>query len=356
MELHSVVSGTKFKEIYEGEVFIKLTNKDERHRYITFKDGLNVDPVPFNPKGDCSAGGIYFIKKEEIGKWITYAEAPMFYYRYVDFPSDALIYSEGDKFKADKLLLGGRHEIFADDDELFKLILVNFPQCLEYTKIQTEEFCLIAVSSDGLAIRYVNQQTDNVCRAAIKQNSISLLYIKEKTDELEELAIKESKNGECLRYVRKQTDKLCMQAVKQNGIALKFIKVRTPILCLTAAKNNGRALQYVPADILTIDICENALKQAGFMINHVPFEMRTEALWKIAVRQNGMNLEYSCRLDFEQSEELCMIAVKHCGKALKFVCKQTVKICEIALANNALALKYVKIDLPVELREKAIKL
>jgi hypothetical protein len=39
--------------------FFKIVNP-KGHNGMVYKEGLNVDVLPFNPSGDCEAGGIYF--------------------------------------------------------------------------------------------------------------------------------------------------------------------------------------------------------------------------------------------------------------------------------------------------------
>ena len=44
--------------------YYKITNEEETHNNLKYKTGLNVDPLPFNPEGDCIKGGIYFASKD----------------------------------------------------------------------------------------------------------------------------------------------------------------------------------------------------------------------------------------------------------------------------------------------------
>ena len=50
--------------------FYKVVNPKGHHGLI-YKEGLNVDPLPFNPHGDCESGGIYF-SREDILAFIGY--------------------------------------------------------------------------------------------------------------------------------------------------------------------------------------------------------------------------------------------------------------------------------------------
>jgi len=89
--------------------FYKITNKKEKHNSLRYKTGLNVDPLPWNPSGDCEPGGIYFSREDilafiEYGPWI----------RKVTIPYGIEVYEnpgEPKKWKAHKVILGERREI-----------------------------------------------------------------------------------------------------------------------------------------------------------------------------------------------------------------------------------------------------
>ena len=49
-------------EIKEQKLF-KIVNKAGHHELV-YKEGWNIDPLPFNPHGDCEDGGIYFAGKD----------------------------------------------------------------------------------------------------------------------------------------------------------------------------------------------------------------------------------------------------------------------------------------------------
>jgi len=89
--------------------YYKVLNEKERHRNIQYKTGLNIDPIEFNPSGDCEPGGIYFSRKD-IFAFINYGP----WIRKVTLPKDAKIYEnpgKPKKWKADKVILGEREEI-----------------------------------------------------------------------------------------------------------------------------------------------------------------------------------------------------------------------------------------------------
>jgi len=89
--------------------YYKILNKDENHHNLQYKTGLNVDPIPFNPRGNCKPGGIYF-SREDILAYLGYG----CWIREVTLPENEEIYEETGnpkKFKAHSVILGERREI-----------------------------------------------------------------------------------------------------------------------------------------------------------------------------------------------------------------------------------------------------
>ena len=89
--------------------YYKILNEEECHRGLQLKTGLNVDPEPFNPSGDCEPGGIYFAR-EDIFAFLNYGP----WIREVVIPEDAQVYEnpgKPKKWKADKVILRERERI-----------------------------------------------------------------------------------------------------------------------------------------------------------------------------------------------------------------------------------------------------
>lgn len=83
------------------------------------------------------------------------------------------------------------------------------------------------------------------------------------------------------------------------------------------------------------------------MLNTSPFEIKcvidqTEELCLFAVRRNGYVLQYVK----EQNESICLEAVKQDGYALQYVKEQTESICLEAVKQNGEALAFVKNQTP----------
>ena len=137
----TVLSGSEFNKQFADKKFVKLTTETENHNGFQFKTGLNIDTVTFDPSGECQPGGIYFCEIDKFYQWISYNDKICVNYREVTMPDDAKVYIETNKFKADKINLGEKKDIWSD-----------------------EKMCELAVSQDGYAYimsrnrqkRYVN--------------------------------------------------------------------------------------------------------------------------------------------------------------------------------------------------------
>ena len=110
-------------------------------------------------------------------------------------------------------------------------------------------------------------------------------------------------------------------------------------------------LEYLPQfisygiNIAYIELCKDALfycdpegfkwKTNKFIITKIE---QTEEICKLAVKQNGSALRYVGN----QTDEICKLAIQQDGYALRYVGNQTDKICKLAVQQNGDALQYVK--------------
>ena len=142
MSIGTVLTGEEFNKIYNGVEFYKFLNDDLIHYNFKYNIGLNVDTIPFNPRGKCSKGGLYFCKKSKCHLFVTEYGHKM---ALIEIPNNALIYIEEDKFKADKLIITKIND-FEDvlDDFWIELISKN-GRALEFVKDQTKEICKLAI-------------------------------------------------------------------------------------------------------------------------------------------------------------------------------------------------------------------
>jgi len=164
--------------------YVKILNEKMNHHGFQYKEGLNVDSVPFNPDGECNAGGLYFTDQEHIHEFISFGTL----LADVCVPKNARVYQEHKKWKAEQIILSNIRPI-------------------------PYEIYLRAIKENYYALSFIKNQTHQLCLEAVKHNRYAL------------------------EFVKIQTPKICMEAIKQNGLALQYAEVKTPELRLVAEKN-----------------------------------------------------------------------------------------------------------------------
>jgi hypothetical protein len=289
-----VLTGKTFKSLNRSKRIIKLTTATENHNGVTFKTGMNIDHIKFNPIGTCKPGGFYFCKYDDFHNYLDYTSgfSPNIIKfcinsRNVDIPDDAKVYiEENNKFKTDKFLLSEPIKIYEDHDMCLH-IAKNRPHYIKFIKNKTYAICLNAVKVDGTALQHIEEQTHELCMIAVKQSGYALQHVKNQTEEICRLAVE--KSCFALECITKQTDEICRIAVQQNGLALKYVKNQTDDLCRLAVQQNGLALKYV--------------------------KNQTDDLCGLAVQQNGLALAYV----INQTEKICSLAVQQTDDALQYV-------------------------------------
>ena len=107
VEANVCFRGDVFNDIMSalGLTPVKLTNRTEIHNGLAFGTGTFADPIPFNRKGKCCAGGIYFTMAEYENMWYHYRkDDPMVWRRVVMVPEDAkVVFEEGFKCKTNTI-------------------------------------------------------------------------------------------------------------------------------------------------------------------------------------------------------------------------------------------------------------
>ena len=298
--------GTEFNEQYPNTEFYKVLTTDCKHYGFTYQHGLNIDHIPFNPMGECSLGGLYFTEVDKVSYWIDRFKSV--YIAKVTIPSNASVYVEKDKFKADQFILD------LDNKMLIK----------DFYMWENEEFCKISVSqADTYNLIFVRNQPDEICKLAVKHDYRALEYVINQTDDICKIAV--SNHGFALEFVKDQTDDICKMAVK-NGYGLEFVKVQTDEICKIAVSKNGRALQYVINQ--TYELCKLAVSQNGHALEFV--KVQTGELCQLAVSQNAYALKYVRN----QTDEMCVLAVSQNPFALEYVNVQTDELCQLAVSHN----------------------
>lgn len=185
---------------------------------FVYSDGLNVDTVPFNPTGYCSAGGLYFTNIENF-----FCHCHTYHTHVVEVivPDDAKVYIEHRKYKADKLILK-----LQDRRTITKFI------CEEYQRLT-----ICGGSSDFII------------------NTFKLIP----TDKLTEDMVKYFVNF-----------------IKCGKFSLNFVPehLKTAEICELAVENADWSIQFVPAHLLTLEMCNKVILNNPHLIAYIPEHFR----------------------------------------------------------------------------------
>ena len=334
----TVLSGNDFNSLYPNTAFYKLIYINFKHNNFTYKHGLNVDHIPFNPTGSCSAGGLYF---SELNKVCTWLYLDSVYIAKVTIPTDALVYIEATSFKADKFVLDLDNKIlikdwhFWADADWCKQAITQNAYLLRFVKNQTKELCELAVQITPSTIRYVEKQTAELCEMAVKKDGYALQYVViPQTENMGKLAVRQ--NGMALHLVKPQTKETCEIAINRHINSLYHVEDQTKELCEMALDKDVKSLQYIRRP--TLEILDYVFKKGGngWLLKYIA--KQTEEIRNLAVKYDGHALSY---MDTPPTYEQCKIAVQQNGICLIHVKFQTDELRELAIQQNPEALQYV---------------
>lgn len=189
--------------------FYKLLADDLVHNWFTYKEGLNVDLLKFNPSGQCQPGGLYFTQLRYLDLWSNKHWTKI---AAVTLPPDAQLYPEpcGTKWKADRLVLSDirpLHEFLAELDETSLLEMLS-----GHHSLKTQ-----------FLIRHIRAPSEAVCCAAIQLNVRALKYIEEPSTAVLKYAV--ALDYRALHWVpwHLETDELCKLAIEQDFDAVWMV-------------------------------------------------------------------------------------------------------------------------------------
>lgn len=252
-------SGHEFNSLFPSNKFYKITNEEEMHHGLQYRDGIVTDINKFDPTAECN-GGIYFSDIKYIHLYFCYGV----YIRRVRIPSDARVCIESRKIKTSKICLEEKLPI-----EEFKLL-------------KDVNYCKMIVNEKLPTYKYIKYMPTDFHKSVVMSHSSALAHIHTQTNELCEYAV--ACNGLSLKYVKIQTPKICEIAVSNNGLALKYVEIQTHAICEIAVSNNGMALEFVHRQTPTI--CEIAVRQRISSYKFVKEENKTLELNKLLVSLN----------------------------------------------------------------------
>ena len=241
--------------------YIKLTTENNTHNGYQYKEGLNCLDGEFNNKKVCGSGGLYFCRKEDIGKWTFYNYKQMHYIWDVKLCEDSKIVDMGDKLKTDKFILSNKRSIW-DNKELCKLSVSNNGNALEFVKpeFMSYEICKLAVQQSGYALQYVPSEfiSYEICKLAVQRDGYALKYVPPGL----------------------MNEEICKLAFQENGYTLRYVspELMNEEICKLAVQQDGYALQYVPPELMNKEICKLAVQNTLFAIPYIKCELITDEI------------------------------------------------------------------------------
>jgi hypothetical protein len=295
-------------------------------------------------------------------------------------------------------------------EELCLLAIKQSPFNIQHITVHTEKLCIEAASINGLVFSSLKVRTYPVCLAAVKQYPpiFSLIDKSMRTEELCMEAIKI--NGSVIQMIEKPTRNMMLEAINQNSESIRFCKEPDELICITAIKDDPLNLAHIPSAFQSTDICVyavckdleaykdvhnpsislslhflrknpeiiqymsqttleqihteyhdqlvDAIKNRPKMLKHLKPEFQTPEVCIAAVKRNGHLLRHLN--ESQQITAVVLAAVSKNGNAIhlikqpnNYTVSDLTAICEAAIKNNALSLKYVKkIWIPIVTRKR----
>jgi hypothetical protein len=241
--MQSTISGKDFNDklandstfpFYKKEL-VKLAVENNIHNGFEFKEGLNVDPVPFNASGNCTKGGFYFTFSDYWSEWVSYRSEFMYWMWDVKIPDDTQVYLESDsKIKVDKFILENKRCIY-DCEERCMLAVSRNGWVIRFIKDPSEEMKLEAVRQDGSAIRIIKNPSERVQLEAVKRNGLAIQYIENPSEAVQLAAVRQ--DGYAIRCIEYPSERVQLEAVRQDRTVIRLIKDPSETVQLEAARH-----------------------------------------------------------------------------------------------------------------------
>lgn len=265
----SVTSKVLGKDLRDLKLY-KITNFEERHEKMRYRNGLNVDCLEVDEK---SLTGLYFFELKDI---LNYVYMDGYWIREVFLDYEEPVYCMEKKYRAKRINLGPRMRLdnfLIEDLDLLNEIVegledryrpVGITRFISYKSSnnypeQVTEIMLKACKKSGLEFGFI----PNYCKKLINEEIVKTVC---KT------------NGRCVMNLHEKflTKEILEIACNENGEALYFIPINmiTKELCEIACKNNGSSIRYVPNELLTYDICKIAVDNDNRSIRFLPEEFK----------------------------------------------------------------------------------
>uniref|UniRef100_A0A6C0E5U3 Uncharacterized protein n=1 Tax=viral metagenome TaxID=1070528 RepID=A0A6C0E5U3_9ZZZZ len=142
-----------------GDTLIKIIRSDKCHNGFTYKIGLNILDKPFEPKGSCVPGGLYYTNIDNIPDYYGYGELLVT----VRIPDDAQVVQDpcihSKKWRTDKIILCEEYPLF-DPETIKKFNLKITPNYIDSASMYGHIDVLEWLKNSELQLAYSNYAMD----------------------------------------------------------------------------------------------------------------------------------------------------------------------------------------------------
>ena len=211
-------------------------------------------------------------------------------------------------------------------------------------------FCAKCLMQNGLALQYVSPTLLHgpagpyLARVAVLNQGLALQYIRE-------LIVKDDRTVEMTDNISSSSGSSESSESSESSVSSKSSE-SSESCCVSfssnlvkiAVANNGRALQFVPSELVSIDLCQIAVQNCGMALEFVPPQFRTSDVLRTALNNDGMSLQFCAS---ECTLQQCMSALFQNGLALQFASSHDAKnlhVCRAAVHSNPLALQFARVQ------------
>lgn len=220
-------------------------------------------------------------------------------------------------------------------------------------ELRTLHICNLAIEfSSSTSFVHVPQEyiSFDLCKKAFQTNGLLLLHLKKDFSEIEMYELYKiclNNNGLVIQHIAYYflTTELCYIAIRQTPSAIKFVpaplltqdmckevvsadysclkhipsEYKKYELCYNAILRDGLLLHYVPWDIISYDMCINALKNNYMTFPNIPKKFRNDYVYECVLGKNGKYLNH---IDAHAiTPKLAELAIQTTPSALRFVPK-----------------------------------
>lgn len=326
----------------QGVELWKTLSDNKTHFGYVWHEGLNEDPLPWNPEGVCSKGGLYFTTIDMLTCYMDRSVWDRSWIGRITVDDDEPVWQEPNgKWKAHRVTLSDVRRI-KDLDDRDKYYFLRGIDCLpKYDAANRQEVWVEMLTCYPWFMEFLTDRDMPIVRQIISRDGCFLVYVPKdmRTYELCVVAVK--RNWYALKHVPKdkKTYELCMLAVQRDGYALEFVPpaMQTREMCTLAIERDRNALQFVRLE-KPGKIYLNAVKRDCWYLQHVPKQHQTRKLVMAALKQNGRLLK---DVLVPLTPEMCLAAVEQNGLALEWVEEQTAELCVVAVDQNPEAVEFV---------------